>query len=402
METPGNTVFQACQSLVTKLQQEYWQPMRKHLEKFPSLMKTVPGYLVQPEKVILYLGHKHWGIEYQGPDKLDELKPFDEFEYSFLDLRSINQNFLSQIIGHQEFDLAGSNFFNIEKWKFYLSPEVESRLNELGFDQFDKKSIDITRKAISIPNEKIFRLSHTFFIYPTSKQTLSVRNFMRLDIIPHHSDQFIPLNNLSFLRDTIEEDCRINPLMTLVEEEKELGLERFRDLIGQIKITEPEITNFLALPKYQYLLKLGFHASGVFHQLKCKWPDKRKSMKPDFFLLDNRGMGHIVEFNISHATFFPNWQTTDPQSMIDQVKAYVNHTRKFRQYFDDPNNRSWFQKKYGIPIMNPRRILVIGRRREFSTGQWIDIKSHIRDLEIVNYDELMDHVLAHLVLDNVR
>ena len=167
-------------------------------------------------------------------------------------------------------------------------------------------------------------------------------------------------------------------------------------------IEEPELNVLfiLALSKYQYLLKLGFHATGLHHQLKCKWPDKRKSMRPDFFLLDNRGMGHIVEFNISHTTFFPNWQSADPQSMIDQAKAYSNHTRKFRQYFDDPNNRTWFQKKYGIPVMNPRRILVIGRRREFSTSQWIDIKSNFQDLEIVNYDELLDHVLAHLVLDN--
>ncbi|HCR70999.1 MAG TPA: hypothetical protein DIW23_06115, partial [Anaerolineae bacterium] len=65
----------------------------------PHLVKTAPGFLISPEKVILYLGKTHLGIEYIGPERVD--KNPDELKISIqvIDLYDSEDSFLEKIIG---------------------------------------------------------------------------------------------------------------------------------------------------------------------------------------------------------------------------------------------------------------------------------------------------------------
>lgn len=59
-----------------------------------------------------------------------------------------------------------------------------------------------------------------------------------------------------------------------------------------------------------------------------------------------------------------------------------------------PNNRRWFEKKYGFKVYKPKRYLVVGRRNDFECDEWIEIKSDYTDVEIVTYDDLVDTVVS--------
>ena len=74
--------------------------------------------------------------------------------------------------------------------------------------------------------------------------------------------------------------------------------------------------------------------------------------------------------------------------------SYIAQTRVYRSYFEDPNNRRWFEKKYGFKVYKPKRYLVVGRRNDFECDEWIEIKSDYTDVEIVTYDDLVDTVVS--------
>lgn len=61
--------LQLGQELMTK----YWGPMWHIVQANPDLIQVVPGFLIRPEKLVYYMGRTHIGIEYIGPERLDEL-----------------------------------------------------------------------------------------------------------------------------------------------------------------------------------------------------------------------------------------------------------------------------------------------------------------------------------------
>ena len=86
--------------------------------------------------------------------------------------------------------------------------------------------------------------------------------------------------------------------------------------------------------------------------------------------------------------------------MNNSVQRLI-HTSHRQEYieviFEDPNNRRWFEKKYGFKVYKPKRYLVVGRRNDFECDEWIEIKSDYTDVEIVTYDDLVDTVVPNSI-----
>lgn len=76
------------------------------------------------------------------------------------------------------------------------------------------------------------------------------------------------------------------------------------------------------------------------------------------------------------------------------LNSYISQTRVYSTYFDDPNNRKWFEDKYGFKVFKPRRWIVVGRRHDFESDVWREIMSDYRDLEILTFDDLIDGTVA--------
>ncbi|SNS71684.1 protein of unknown function [Ekhidna lutea] len=51
-------------------------------------------------------------------------------------------------------------------------------------------------------------------------------------------------------------------------------------------------------------------------------------------------------------------------------------------------------RKISYQSYYPKRILVIGRRWNFSVDEWREIANDYRDLEIMTFDDLIDGVVA--------
>lgn len=76
------------------------------------------------------------------------------------------------------------------------------------------------------------------------------------------------------------------------------------------------------------------------------------------------------------------------------LNSYISQTRVYVSYFDDPNNRRWFEEKYGFKVHKPKRYLVVGRRHDFKADVWRQIQADFRDLEVITFDDLIDGVKA--------
>jgi len=84
------------------------------------------------------------------------------------------------------------------------------------------------------------------------------------------------------------------------------------------------------------------------------------------------------------------------QTFSAEVHQYIAQTLFYRNYFDDPRNRSYIEKTYGIRVYYPQRWLVIGRRWMFSTDEWRAIEADHTDFGIRTYDDMVDGVRAQL------
>lgn len=115
---------------------------------------------------------------------------------------------------------------------------------------------------------------------------------------------------------------------------------------------------------------------------------------PDFFVVRANGYADIVEFKLPKVKRNTVVERNNREQFSAEINSYIAQTRVYRSYFEDPNNRRWFEKKYGFKVYKPKRYLVVGRRNDFECDEWIEIKSDYTDVEIVTYDDLVDTVVS--------
>ena len=116
----------------------------------------------------------------------------------------------------------------------------------------------------------------------------------------------------------------------------------------------------------------------------------------DMHFIEDRANGYadIVEFKLPKVKRNTVVERNNREQFSAEINSYIAQTRVYRSYFEDPNNRRWFEKKYGFKVYKPKRYLVVGRRNDFECDEWIEIKSDYTDVEIVTYDDLVDTVVS--------
>jgi hypothetical protein len=131
---------------------------------------------------------------------------------------------------------------------------------------------------------------------------------------------------------------------------------------------------------------------------KCEWQSEEKDeIIPDFFVVRANGYADIVEFKLPKVKRNTVVGRNNREQFSAEINSYIAQTRVYRSYFEDPNNRRWFEKKYGFKVYKPKRYLVVGRRNDFECDEWIEIKSDYTDVEIVTYDDLVDTVVPNSI-----
>ncbi|PJN52608.1 hypothetical protein PAEAM_45050 [Paenibacillus sp. GM1FR] len=405
-EKKSLTLVDGANLLGNMLLKNYWSRLWSLLVEYPDLKKNFTKFLLNPEKVIFYLGKTHWGVEYIGNVNAEEINSKHKVEVRILDY-SNEENLLTDILGIDYSKQSGPVML-LPKYSedlVYPTNEALDIMFKNGWN-FAGQSMQIgfNTSGFELQKGRFHRIVNGFF-YGTNNSGLVTRNVKWLDLFPLQIDDMdAEVDEFTFymwpdLEEVIMHDVQFHyPLPSEFREQKWYSLNRFVELISSKDTSEPQITAFLAEIENQFILKMAFMGKKISPECELEWQtEERKAIRPDFFIEGSDGYSDIVEFKL------PNLKNINSivgrknrETFSAEIHSYVSQTRDYAYYFEDPKNREFAEAKHGIKVYYPKRILVMGRRWMLDTPEWKRLEHDYKNIMIKTYDEVIDLVLSHL------
>jgi hypothetical protein len=390
-------------TFLDQLMRNYWGPLWRFIDEHRELCERVTGFLVDHEKVIIYVGRTHIGVEYIGSEILREFRSERLLHVEYHDHSTQDCSLLEKIIGFPYDSTVGAvlPLSPVNQDLILPTNRGVDKMHELGWNYAAQDSIiGLNVPTPEAPRGQFTRIINSFF-FDANQSGLVTRHIKWLDLIPAHfdgSDELIDSFGFTLepMKKLVEPDARfIYPLPSDYKFKKLPKINRFIELWSAPETSEPDITSFLADDENRFILTMRFGAKECYRELECYWQSETKPrIRPDFFLLQPNGFADIVEFKLPRLSGKAIVGSDNRETFAAFLSSYVAQTRVYSSYFDDPNNRTWFEQTYGFKVRKPKRWLVVGRRSDFDSDVWRDIVHDYRDLEIITYDDLVDGVVA--------
>lgn len=388
-------------SLMKILIDNYFSAIHNKIKEDPSLINTIPGLIINPESIVIYVGKTHIAIEFFGSEVLESyVAECHGYALTFLDLSLNDGNLLENIIS---FNVNTDDEFFIPIFGdvfdlVWATDNGYEKLRDLRWNYSAQDMMLIMSSSMPIVmEERACSLINAFF-FDADEKGLKTRHIKWMNFIPIIYDDSnkgydtFKIDGNIFKSMALENAYTIYPLP---EEYKNIHLpkiNRFIELWGNEETSEPQITKFLE--ENSFILKMAFGATDIYAEKECIWQTQdKKPIRPDFFIKRPHRVD-IVEFKLPTMKSSSIVGKENRESFCAQLSSYVSQTRTYANYFDDSQNRSWVKETHGIDIYKPRRILIIGRRINFDREEWREIVADYNDFEIMTFDDLVDGVIA--------
>ncbi len=175
--------------IIQTLMRDYWGPLWNKVKDNPNLLETIPGFFLKPEKLIIYIGRTHIGIEYIGPERLNKIanEPHG-VQVEYIDYSLKVCNLLEEIVG-----------FKYENKHNLPLPSISNDLvlpTNAAFDELNKLKwrwaaqemvMGINMGCVIAPEGQFTRLINARF-YDADENGLRTRHVKWLDLIPCRYD----------------------------------------------------------------------------------------------------------------------------------------------------------------------------------------------------------------------
>jgi hypothetical protein len=371
--------------------------------------KEFTGFILLPEKLVFSFSRTHLAIEFYGSDRIVNPNLVGETQidihiHDYSQTLLDNNDFFDKIIGMKFDGTAGIRIpiSSVIEDLVFPTDKGADKLQDLNWNYAAQNSIiGFNTSGFFVPEGEFARLVNCVF-FDADDYGLITRRVKMIDFLPliydDKSDQLydsFKINLSYYDKHWLNDLFYKYPLPEDFKYQKLQQVNRFIEYIGSTLISEPQITSYLNQTENKFILCNAFFAKSIYHQLKCEWQSEDKiAIIPDFFIEKPNGYCDIVEFKLPTIKSTAIVGNSNRERFSSELSSYVAQTRVYKSYFNDPNNRKWFKEKYGLIVNNPRRYLVIGRRSDFDTDTWVDVKSEYPDLEIVTYDDLVDGVIT--------
>ncbi len=400
-DAPLTDVNQMAHAFMELFKENYWKPFHLKLEANPKLKQRVPSFLQHHDNMVIYFGRTHIAVEYLGSEFEDEPTGTYPINVKAFDFSTRETNLLEKIVG---FNLGSTMDFAMELPVYsddliLASQAGWEKLFELDWNHSAEEAVFGFNLSLPTPAVGEFcRLVNAKF-FDANENGLITRRIQWVDFFPielvegdGETDEIsIPTQNWGALA---KKDAETNlPLQSDYRFQKLPLINEFVELWGNSETTEPQITQFLAEDRNNFILTMRFGARAIEAEALCEWQSEfRKNIKPDFFIVNTNGYADIVEFKLPDIGKSLVVGRENRETFGAWLQGYIAQTRVYSEFFDDPNNRKWFEEKYGFKVFKPRRYLVVGRRADFEPEQWRSIAADYRDIELLNFDDLVDGV----------
>lgn len=397
-------------SLMNGINEHYWLPLYKYLKENEELIKTFPALLIEQENIVIYIGRTHLAIEYFGKELTDKLPESKNVKVTHYDFADSETNLFEEIIGFKFESTLGDFTFPLPPYSedlVYPTNKGMDKLIELKWNWMAQNSImGINAPGFHVEKGQFARVVNGRF-FDADENGLKSRHikwldFLPLDIEDETEKTHVLKVSLNELKSLVVHDAHFIYPMPSKDDYKFNKLpqiNRFIELVGNKKTSEPNLTKFLEQPENQFILTMGILSTKICPQLICEWQSEdRNSIQPDFFVVRPNGYADIVEFKLPDLKSKAVVGKSNRETFSAEINAYISQTRVYKEYFEDPNNVKWVQEKHNIKVRYPKRFLVVGRRWDFSSDEWKKIIDDYKDIEILTFDDLTDGVVSQFYM----
>lgn len=411
-----------CVDLVEKIAFEishkYLLPMKGYVKEKQMPEKDANTLMMNLTKLIFYIGRDFIAVEY-----MDEILPKDTKEllgednllvqaFDYSDEELSVQQFICKVLGLKLSDYNPTISLAPESQDiadlFLPTNDAVNKLAELGYNFTAEESFTgLNSGFIDFCKGRFHRLINCRFHY-VENDNLKTRIAKWIDFYPCKCEEedidgdrylqsfqcYLPKYDELWKKDLFYK----LPIPVEGKYSKLPIINRFIEVFGDRDNKETDITSFLAEKGNSFILLMTFSGITLKSQLLCIWQDdeKRKDLKPDFFIVKANGTADIIEFKLPSLKNKAIVGTENRETFSAELSSYIAQLSVYAEYFDDSANRKWFEKKYGFTVYKPRKYLVVGRRSDFSSDEWQKIKARYSDVEIYTYDDIVDTVVSFL------
>lgn len=402
MEKPlefSDGISAATRGLLNGLMKFYYQPMHDYLSENPHLISNFTGFLLSPEYISVYWGKTHVAVEYIGSETINKL-PEAGAEDVKVTVLFDSDKFLEDIIGFESDSSAQIQLPLLPFNEDLIFPTNRGwdKMFDLGWNIVAQNHVACFNANFPTPPTGQFCRIINGRFFDANESGLIVRHIKWMDFFPittrEMGDGITIEFNVSGMLSLVEHDAKYTyPMPDDFKYVQLPKINRFIEVWGNEDNSETDITSFLARNENEFILTMKFGATRIAPEVVCDWQsEEREAIKPDFFVVYPNGFADIVEFKLPDIGGDVVVGRKNRETFGAWLNSYISQTRTYSEYFDDPNNRRWFHDKYGFNVYRPRRWLVVGRRKDFSAEVWRKIVSDYRDVEIINFDDLVDGV----------
>lgn len=276
-------IHTAIKPLITAFLQEiskhYWAPLCHYIKDKPELIKTAPGFLLNNEEVIIYVGRSHIAVEYKGPEFIEELNAKGKIKLRSHDYSTIECNLLEEIIGFKYESSLDITFPLPSFSEDLLLPTNRGffKLSELGWNFAAQNYILALNAPCSGPMPGQYSRIVIGMFFDADDSGLKSRRIKWLDFIP------IEFDDSSAGTDSFEFDLDV--MGNLVERDASYSypmpdnfkfvqlpkINKFIEKWGSKESSETDITSYLSEPENEFILTMKFGASKIHSELTCEW-----------------------------------------------------------------------------------------------------------------------------------
>lgn len=292
------------------------------------------------------------------------------------------------------FDLAVANYNN-HKLEYDLVDVGKNIAFEITFNSSLQKIKAIVNKV----DKRGLRFSKFYIFLLKNKPRNYSKVFSNLDSKSKYEvldtgDLIEKISSLSLSEiDRINEYLITSLNIKQPQDEIERRLTSFITLIEKEGVRETEITQFLAVGRNQFILKLFFGAMKVHDEILCERQidNQKPNLQPDFFVEMSNGYSDIVDFKLPSTKSIVVGKD-NRERFSASMNTHISQVENYRDYFDETNHREHIWNKYDIKVLKPTIYLVIGRRGDFDNEEWKRLESRYNRLVIKHFDDVIDVV----------
>lgn len=119
---------------------------------------------------------------------------------------------------------------------------------------------------------------------------------------------------------------------------------------------------------------------------------------PDFLMIDHDlQKAMIVDLKLPQQGIVVG--TKNRKRFSAPVQEARSQLVRYRDWFEESNNRAKIKDRFGMQIYRPRLAVIIGRRDEFTSEfERQQLASDNSDIEVVTYDDVLEFAKRRLLL----